>query len=286
MSTQLARISPRLDIDTTTPTPSLSPPPPTQPASTMADDRSTTTGNITSNESDRNHQEGKRLRLFRRLQGQLNQEHLAERTRRMNELVTKSNDASTLDDIAALFDDVQGDAGLHFPGRHRPHEYDDLERWPSQDEMWLATANKPPPATLADVLALRQPAPLTVDNAITAEDYMLLLQRRLAPGNRAVDDEIRAILRRAIIPPTVPTTATTVESVVPTTERAVPDFTFTAASPSPPSSPRPPRVVTSLSSSSPRKLLEVPQRSPRRPLEPGEVRVSSRRSTTKRVRFE
>ena len=47
----------------------------------MAEDRSTTASNITSNESDRNHQEGERLRLFRRLQVQLNQEHLAERTR-------------------------------------------------------------------------------------------------------------------------------------------------------------------------------------------------------------
>jgi hypothetical protein len=114
------------------------------------------TNNCTSSSSNSiiNHQEGERVRLFRHLQGELYRQQLDERNRRVDELVAKTRAANTLAGIATLFAGVDADTDLYFPGV-RPREWDD-PRWPTLVELWDASFNTPRPATLADVLALRQ----------------------------------------------------------------------------------------------------------------------------------
>jgi hypothetical protein len=192
----------------------ISLPPPTQPAVTMADDDSAGKGSSSksrnNNSSSNNHllPDGDQLRLFRRLEAELDREQKAERKRRSDELVEKAKAANTLEAMAAMFDSINADADLHFPGV-RPRELDD-PRWPTLQEIWAAAANTPPPATLADVLALRQQATAPAPNAE---------------------------------PTTAPTVAASIERDVPVTSvrRRVPVLITTQASPSP--SPSPPPVV-------------------------------------------
>lgn len=104
-----------------------------------------------------------RFNLGRRLERDMLQEQTAERRRRSDALVAKTNAAASLADIANLFAEVDGDADLHFAGV-RPRELDD-RRWPTHEEIWASTANNPPPATLADVLRQQRRAPASVPAA-------------------------------------------------------------------------------------------------------------------------
>jgi hypothetical protein len=173
----------------------------------MADDDSAGKGSSSksrnNNSSSNNHllPDGDQLRLFRRLEAELDREQKAERKRRSDELVEKAKAANTLEAMAAMFDSINADADLHFPGV-RPRELDD-PRWPTLQEIWAAAANTPPPATLADVLALRQQATAPAPNAE---------------------------------PTTAPTVAASIERDVPVTSvrRRVPVLITTQASPSPP----------------------------------------------------
>lgn len=241
-----------------------------------------------SNSSNSNHQDSERLRLFRRLQRQLLQEHAIERAGRMKELVRWTNEVTTLEGAAALFDSASADADLHFVGQ-RPHELGDHNRWPTEAEMWAATANTPPPATPADVLALRL-------QTAAAEDALSVLGQVLAPTASAADIEMRTILRRAIMPITTTAATATAESVVPSietfapiTQRVVPTLTTASASPSPPppppSSSDSPEVVTSLTPPPHPNRHKVPSKPALRPQGLGPRRVSRRRPA-KRVRFE
>jgi hypothetical protein len=155
----------------------ISLPPPTQPAATMADDTSTGNGssgsnNISNNSSnyDRLLPNGDNFALYRRLQAEQGELMAAERKRRIDELVEKHNAANTLVGIAALFDGINADADLYYP-EVRPRELDD-PRWPTGEELWAAVATTPPPATIADVLALREqtaaPAPTRAPTAAPA----------------------------------------------------------------------------------------------------------------------
>ena len=274
----------------------------------MRDDCGTNTGGITSNainnasSSDSNKEDAERLKLYRHLQKQLHQEQLAERSRRIDELVMKPR-PSTLEGIAAMYDAIKADA-------RRPHELDDHVRWPTEAEMWAATTFTPPATTIAAVLALRPALRPKI------EDRLFVLTRGLyAHIDTPAAANIRAILRRAMTPisiatTTATTTATAAERVVPATEgvvpsterampvtkkvspamrkimpatrRARPTITKTPATPPVPSSSDSPEVATSLA---PSDRLQVPENDGFRPLEPGEVRVSRRRST-KRARKE
>jgi hypothetical protein len=262
----------------------------------MADDNSnrnaTSSTSNNSNSSNSNHQDGERLRLYRRLQCQLLQEQIAERARRMDELVRRTNAVTTLEDAAAWFDSVEADADLHFVGQ-RPHELDDHVRWPTEAEMWAATANTPPPATPADVLALRQ-------RTAAAENALSVLEQVLAPTASTADIKMRAILRRAIMPITTTTAVTTtaaattesvvpsIETFAPTTQRVVPTLTTAPASPSPPppppSSSDSPEVVTSLTPPPHPNRRKVPTKTALRPQGLSEGRVLRPRPA-KRVRF-
>ena len=274
----------------------------------MRDDCGFNTGGITSNainnasSSDSNKEDAERLKLYRHLQKQLHQEQLAERSRRIDELVMKPR-PSTLEGIAAMYDAIKADA-------QRPHELDDHVRWPTEAEMWAATTFTPPATTIAAVLALRPALPPKI------EDRLFVLTRGLyAHIDTPAAAKTRAILRRAMTPiniatTTAATTATAVKRVVPATEgvvpsterampvtkkvspamrkimpatrRARPTITKTPATPPVPSSSDSPEVATSLA---PSDRLQVPENDGFRPLEPGEVRVSRRRST-KRARKE
>ena len=274
----------------------------------MRDDCGFNTGGITSNainnasSSDSNKEDAERLKLYRHLQKQLHQEQLAERSRRIDELVMKPR-PSTLEGIAAMYDAIKADA-------QRPHELDDHVRWPTEAEMWAATTFTPPATTIAAVLALRPALRPKI------EDRLFVLTRGLyAHIDTPAAANIRAILRRAMTPiniatTTAATTATAVKRVVPATEgvvpsterampvtkkvspamrkimpatrRARPTITKTPATPPVPSSSDSPEVATSLA---PSDRLQVPENDGFRPLEPGEVRVSRRRST-KRARKE
>jgi hypothetical protein len=148
-------------------------PPPTQPAATMADDISAGNGSSSNSRnnysSNNNHlfPNGDQLRLIRRLEAELDREQKAERKRRIDELVEKTKVANTLEAMAAMFNGINADADLHYPGV-RPRELDD-PRWPTRQEIWAAALNTPPPATLTDVLALRYqttpPAPAPAPTA-------------------------------------------------------------------------------------------------------------------------
>jgi hypothetical protein len=267
----------------------------------MADDNTTTSTSNSSNSSNSNHQDGERLRLYRRLQCQLLQEQTAERARRMDELVTRTIAVTTLEGAAALFDSVSADADLHFVGQ-RPHELGDHNRWPTEAEMWAATANTPPPATPADILALRL-------QTAAAEDALSVLGQVLAPTASAADVDMRAILRRAIMPITTTAAATaervvsttesvvsttetvvpSIETFVPTTQRVVPTLTTAPVSSSPPppspSSSDSPEVVNSLTPPPHPNRRKVPSKTALRPQGLGEGRVLRSRPT-KRVRFE
>ena len=274
----------------------------------MRDDCGFNTGGITSNainnasSSDSNKKDAERLKLYRHLQEQLHQEQLAERSRRIDELVMKPR-PSTLEGIAAMYDAIKADA-------QRPHELDDHVRWPTEAEMWAATTFTPPATTIAAVLALRPALPPKI------EDRLFVLTRGLyAHIDRPAAANIRAILRRAMTP--INTTAAAAKRVVPATERVVPategvvpatervtpatkkvspamrkimpatrrarpTITKTPATPPVPSSSDSPEVATSLA---PSDRLQVPENDGFRPLEPGEVRVARRRST-KRTRKE
>ena len=274
----------------------------------MRDDCGFNTGGITSNainnasSSDSNKEDAERLKLYRHLQKQLHQEQLAERSRRIDELVMKPR-PSTLEGIAAMYDAIKADA-------QRPHELDDHVRWPTEAEMWAATTFTPPATTIAAVLALRPALPPKI------EDRLFVLTRGLyAHIDTPAAAKTRAILRRAMTPiniatTTAATTATAVKRVVPATEgvvpsterampvtkkvspamrkimpatrRARPTITKTPATPPVPSSSDSPEVATSLA---PSDRLQVPENDGFRPLEPGEVRVSRPRST-KRARKE
>jgi hypothetical protein len=151
----------------------ISLPPPTQPAATMADDTSTGNGSSSNNNSnsssngDRLLPNGDHLVLYRLLQAEQRELQAAERKRRIDELVEKHNAANTLVGIAALFDGINADADMYYP-EVRPRELDD-PRWPTGEELWAAVATTPPPATIADVLALREqtaaPAPAPAPTA-------------------------------------------------------------------------------------------------------------------------
>ena len=281
----------------------------------MLDDCGSNTGGITSNainnasSSDSNKEDAERLKLYRHLQKQLHQEQLAERSRRIDELVMKPR-PSTLEGIAAMYDAIKADA-------QRPHELDDHVRWPTEAEMWAATTFTPPATTIAAVLALRPALRPKI------EDRLFVLTRGLyAHIDTPAAANIRAILRRAMTPintttAAAATTATAAKRVVPATERVVPasegivptterampatkkvspamrkimsatrrarpTITKTPATPPVPLSSDSPEVATSLA---PSDRLQVPENDGFRPLEPGEVRVSRRRST-KRARKE
>jgi len=108
--------------------------------------------------------------LYRLLQAEQTKLQAAERKRRIDELVEKHNAANTLVGIAALFDGIDADADLYYPGV-RPRELDD-PRLATGEELWAAVATTPPPATIADVLALREqtaaPAPAPAPTAAPA----------------------------------------------------------------------------------------------------------------------
>ncbi|KAM0697738.1 hypothetical protein Q7P36_002592 [Cladosporium allicinum] len=290
ISTQLARISPLLPHHHDAHILSL--PLPTLPTATMRDDCGTNTGGITSNainnasSSESNKKDAERLKLYRHLQKQLHHEQLAERSRRIDELVMKPR-PSTLEDIAAMYDAIKADA-------QRPHELDDHVRWPTEAEMWAATTFTPPATTIAAVLALRPALPPKI------EDRLFVLTRGLyAHIDTPATANIRAILRRAMTPintttTAATTTATAAKRVVPATRKvspamrrimpakARPTITKTPATPPVPSSSDSPEVATSLA---PSDRLQVLENDGLRPLEPGEVRVARRRST-KRARKE
>jgi hypothetical protein len=164
--------------------------PPTQPAATMADDTITGNGssssnnnsgsnNISNNSSndDRLLPNGDHLVLYRLLQAEQTKLQAAERKRRIDELVEKHSAANTLVGIAALFDSINADADLYYPGV-RPRELDD-PRWPTPEELWVAVATTPPPATIADVLALRNqtPAPAPAPTPTAAPTVVRPIER-------------------------------------------------------------------------------------------------------------
>ena len=169
---------------------------------------------------------GDQLRLIRRLEAELDREQKAERKRRIDELVEKTKAANTLEAMAAMFDGINADADLHFPGV-RPRELDD-PRWPTLQDIWAAAANTPPPATLADVLALRQ--------------------QTTAPAHNAEPTIVPTVA--ASIERDVPVTSIERDVPVASVRRRVPVLITTQASPSPP--PSPPRVVD------PRTLQPLP----------------------------